>query len=72
MLDISMVLCEDINMMTITITYEEAAEWVSGHTDSDILDRAELEAAYEGLGFGPATEADYDCDLWSHCCAEVA
>ena len=53
------------------MTRQQATDWVTQHTDSDILDRDELEAAYIALGFQPANEDDYDCDLWSQCCAEV-
>lgn len=53
------------------MTRQEAIKWVTEHTDDDEFDRAELESAYNALGLGPANEGDYDCDLWSHCCAEV-
>ena len=48
-----------------------AIDWVNEHSDNDVLDRDELETAYAALGFGPAKATDADCDLWSHCCAEV-
>ena len=50
---------------------QEAIEYVRNHEDDDILDRAELEAASEALGFGKATEEDSDCDLWSQICGDV-
>jgi len=54
-----------------TMTKTEALKYVTNHNDDDVLDDAELEAAFAAIYGRPADAQDRREGLWSHICAAV-
>ena len=53
------------------MTKQEAAEWVTDHSEDDELDQSELAAAFAALFERMPDDEDVAEGLWSHLCAYI-
>ena len=54
--------------MKLTMTKEEATEWVYDQDEEQEIDADDLEAAFAALYGRPSDEEDCQNGLWSLCC----
>lgn len=54
---------------SLTLTEQDAKDWIDEHNDDDVLDDAELRDAFGALYGRPPDAEDEEVGLWSLCCA---